>query len=344
LVIAQRNISQKTSSHLVDTLREKGLTTRRTPGRAERDVSYTSLLSMLRNSYYMGVVTYQGVTYQGQHPALVSPETWLRVQDILGAHAHAGEKDRVHQHYLRGTIFCGGCGRRLIFSRHVGRGTYDYFLCPKRRTSTTRCPRRAIRIEAVEDGVTALYHHVQLSPAQIEQLRDSVRAELDSATTEAHRQAEQATRRLAALHDERTRLMQAHYAEAVPLDLLKTEMHRLTAAMQAAEQQTSAAQSHLADIEAVLEQALLVAGTCHRAYADAPALIKRQINQGFFIKLLIDQDGSVEWAELTEPFAQLLTSKWQTVTGGAQNTPDTTGSLPTPRKHRARRHRRPWAP
>lgn len=131
---------------LVDALREKGLTTRRTPGRAERDVSYNSLLSMLRNPYYMGVVTYQGVTYQGQHPALVSPETWLRVQDILGAHAHAGEKDRVHQHYLRGTIFCGGCGRRLIFSRHVGRGgTYDYFLCPKRRTSTTRCPRRAIR-------------------------------------------------------------------------------------------------------------------------------------------------------------------------------------------------------
>ncbi|MDQ3989597.1 MAG: recombinase family protein, partial [Actinomycetota bacterium] len=52
---------------LVEALREKGLTTRKTPSRPERDVSYNSLLSMLRNPYYMGVLTYQAVTYQGQH-------------------------------------------------------------------------------------------------------------------------------------------------------------------------------------------------------------------------------------------------------------------------------------
>lgn len=176
-----------------------------------------------------------------------------------------------------------------------------------------------------------MYDQVQLSPAQIEQLQGSVRAELDSATTEAQRQAEQAKRRRAALQDERARLMQAHYAGAVPLDLLKTEMHRLTAALQAAEQQISAAHTHLADIEAVLEQALRVAGACHREYAHAPAFVKRQINQGFFTKLLIDQDGSVAQAELTEPFAQLLTPERQTGTDGAHDAPDAPGRLPAPR-------------
>jgi hypothetical protein len=38
----------------------------------------------------------------------------------------------------------------------------------------------------------------------------------------------------------------------------------------------------------------------------APEPIRRQINQGFFVKLFIGQDGSVERAELTEPFAALL--------------------------------------
>lgn len=231
----------------------------------------------------MGLVSYQGVTYEGQHEALVDPEMWLRVQDILGVRAHAGEKDRVHRHYLRDTISCGGCGRRLIFSRHVGRGgSYDYFICPKRRGYATRCPRRAIRVEAVEDGVRALYAWLQLSQADVDELRRSVRAELAGATADAQRQTEQAKRRLAALQDERARLMQAHYAEAVPLDLLKTEMQRLTTAMRSAEQQVAPAQTELADTEAVLEQALVVAGACHREYDRAPERIKRQINQGFF--------------------------------------------------------------
>src|SRR5207248_10148817 len=45
---------------------------------------------------------------------------------------------------------------------------------------------------------------------------------------------------------------------------------------------------------------------CHRAYVTAPEPIRRQINQGFFVKRFIAQDGSVARAELTEPFAALL--------------------------------------
>ncbi|OLT23157.1 hypothetical protein BJF78_07315 [Pseudonocardia sp. CNS-139] len=48
-----------TGKQLVAALRDKGLTTRKSPERPERDVSLTSLLGILRNPYYMGVVTYQ---------------------------------------------------------------------------------------------------------------------------------------------------------------------------------------------------------------------------------------------------------------------------------------------
>ena len=59
--------------------------------------------------------------------------------------------------------------------------------------------------------------------------------------------------------------------------------------------------------------------------------LPRQINQGFFRRLIIDSDGSVERAELTEPFAQLLTPDWTTATGSAQSAPDASGPLPAPR-------------
>ncbi len=63
-----------------------------------------------------------------------------------------------------------------------------------------------------------------------------------------------------------------------------------------------------------------MAGNCHRHYEAAPDFIKRQINQGFFRKLIINTDGSVERAELTEPFAQLLAPDWTAATGSALRT------------------------
>jgi len=74
-----------------------------------------------------------------------------------------------------------------------------------------------------------------------------------------------------------------------------------------------------------------VAGNCHRHYEAAPDFIKRQINQGFFRKLIINTDGSVERAELTEPFAQLLAPDWTAATGSALRAPDAPGRLPAPR-------------
>ncbi len=304
-------------------LREKGLTTRKSPKRPSREVSVNTLHAILRNPYYMGIITYQGVTYEGKHEPLIDPELWLRVQDVLAAHSHAGDKDRKHTHYLRGTIFCGACGSRLIFSRNKGNGGYyDYFVCVKKRTRSHNCPRPAIRLEKIEDGIAAFYARFQLTEEVVAAVRLGVRADMAAQVADAHSQAERANKRLAHLQDERTRLMQAHYADAIPLDLLKGEMQRLTRAMADAEREIKAANAGLADVEQTLEDALIVAGNCHRHYEAAPAFVKRQINQGFFKKLLIHQDGTVEHAELTEPFAQLLAPDWHTMTRSGHGVPD----------------------
>ena len=68
--------------------------------------------------------------------------------------------------------------------------------------------------------------------------------------------------------------------------------------------------------------------------------VRRQLNQGFFTKLFIARDGSIERAELTEPFVSLMDHElgapdWQTG-GGAQNVLEgldlvrTTETLPLP--------------
>ncbi|WP_370939303.1 hypothetical protein [Amycolatopsis sp. cg13] len=57
-----------------------------------------------------------------------------------------------------------------------------------------------------------------------------------------------------------------------------------------------------------LTEALQTAEQCPAAYCSAPDAIRRQINQGFFEKLYIGEDGSVVGRVLIEPFVGVLDS------------------------------------
>jgi site-specific DNA recombinase len=294
-------------AQLRDALTDKGLTTRPTPKQPAKQVSISTLHRALASPYYAGVVPWQGVYYEGAHDALVSMDTWLQVQDILRAHNAAGEKDRTHSIYLKGTVWCGSCGSRLVFSRNKGRGgTYDYLFCMGRRFKRTNCQRKAVRVSTVEAGVEAFYETFEVGQARTTAIREAVHVELASRREQAAFDSAQAKRRLDAARDERGKLLQAHYAGAVPQDLLKTEMDRLTREISAAEVQLKSATSAVSDLEQQLDRALAVAGNCARSYAEATPAVRRMLNQGFFSKLYIGEDGGVERVDLTEPFGSLL--------------------------------------
>jgi site-specific DNA recombinase len=295
------------AADLLLTARAKGLTSKPTPTVPSGDVALTTFYHMLQNPYYMGIVSYRGVHYEGKHPVLVEPDVWLTVQDTLAANAHDGEKDRKHTHYLRSTIYCSSCRGRLVYSESTGHGgRYAYFTCVKKRTKRNNCRRTGVRLERIENGIADFYAGFRLSDERVEQIRTSVRAELAAQQAEGRLSVNRATKRKDLLTNERKQLLQAHYAGAVPTDLLGSEMKRLTREIAEADVEIAAAKTTTTDLEAVLEAALAAVANCEMAYLAAPNPVRRQINQGFFKNLLIGEDGSVEEAELTEPFAALL--------------------------------------
>ena len=99
--------------------------------------------------------------------------------------------------------------------------------------------------------------------------------------------------------------------------------------MAEAERLTRNASKTVDELDLTLHQALTVASTCREQYLAAPPHIRRQINQGFFTRLLIAPDGSVERAELTEPFATLLADTSHEAVGCAQDAPDAPGAATT---------------
>ena len=58
----------------------------------------------VRDPYYTGVIRYKGELFVGRHEALVSKETFLKVQEILDMRKRDGDRNIVHFHYLKGLL------------------------------------------------------------------------------------------------------------------------------------------------------------------------------------------------------------------------------------------------
>lgn len=295
-------------ANLADALEDRGLRTRATPKVPSRPVSISSLHRLLINPYYVGIVAYKGAYHQGTHEALVDMDTWLQVQDVMHAHNTAGEKDRTHNSYLRGTIWCSHCGTRMVYSKNRGQNgnLYEYFFCMGRKNKKNPCPRGFVKLPAIEAGIEDFYKHMQVKGSTAEKIRAIVLDELDTATREAADAVAAATRNKAQLERERAKLLEAHYAEAVPLDMLKSEMDRLTRALNIAERDLTEGTESRAQVKILLDRAVEAIKTCHRVYAETKPPIRRMLNQGFFSKLYINDDGSVSDGEIQEPFAHLV--------------------------------------
>lgn len=261
----------------------------------------------MRHPYYMGIVRYRSVLYQGKHEPLVSPEIWQQVQVLLGANNLAGDKQRDHPHYLKGSVYCGSCGSRLIVTKAKGRrgGIYPYFVCIGRHQRRNTCTQRAILIDRAEEAVAAHYATVRLTREQANEVRDFVREELLQLRTEVEKERGTNSGRLRALENERKKLLDAHYADAVPLDLLKTEQARIAAEVKVVQERLATLEGNYAAAEANLNKAIALVQDCEAAYLNASDRLRRQFNQAFFKRLLIDDEYEVT-IELAPPFDILL--------------------------------------
>ena len=291
---------------LVVVLAEDGLTSRATRRRPELPLSRSHVARMLSNRYYIGLVEYAGAIYDGRHEPLIEKGVWEQVQSVLAAHANSGEKQRLNNHYLKGTVYCGRCGSRLVLNHVKNRHGvyYDYWFCMGRQRREG-CTQRYMPSHLVEAAVERHYATVQRQPAQVAHIRRTLMHAFEEDRSRAKDRTARAKRRLAALDAERTKLMQAFYAEAVPLDLFKREQSRIATEALRLETHLDTLRGDFDAIEANLDKALALLGDAENCYAAASRRIRRLLNQLLFAKLLVDDNDVVD-AELAPIFAAIL--------------------------------------
>lgn len=285
---------------------ERGLLTRGGPSTPRKALSPSVLHRRLASPYYKGVVRYNGVEYHGKHEPLVDPETWQSVQDILTSKRN-GEKQRDHHHYLKGTIWCGHCGSRLIVTYASSKSgqRYPYYLCVGRQQRRTTCMLKARPIDLVEDQIIEHYRQVQLSAKGIERAAKAVLDELADQRADTDRKRKQHTKKLQLLKAERHKLLQAHYADAVPVDLLKSEQERITAELAGVQAALKVTIANAERLQTTANNAVHWLNTCQRAYEEMSHHERRLMNQAFFTKVWVTEDGVVGW-EYNQPFASLM--------------------------------------
>jgi hypothetical protein len=164
--------SDYTMRQLVDELAERGLRSKGLGSRRSKPLTLSRVSKMLGDRYYVGIVTFAGQEYEGRHERLIEPELFERVAAVRQAHFMAGERNRIHEHYLKGSLRCGQCGSRLMFPKVRGHGgVYDYFFCLGRQRGN-RCRQPYVAVEAVEAEVEKEWLRVQLKPGYAERLRE----------------------------------------------------------------------------------------------------------------------------------------------------------------------------
>lgn len=301
-----------TLNTLLDELTVRGLTSAPTPKRPAKPIHVSTLHRTLQNPYYKGTIVYDGVEYDGQHEPLIDTPTWEQVQNVLQANNLAGDKTQTHDHYLKGSLYCADCDSRLILTHAKSQhGTiYPYFICSGRHSKRTTCTRKAMHVDKVEDLIIDHYAHVQIDHDTLAALHAVISEEFAMLTAQSTFERDDLTKQQHDLLDQRDKLLQAHYAGAIPLDQLKSEQDRIGTALERITARLDAAAANYAEQQADLDRCLDLTSDCHTVYQAAPDTVRRMFNQTFFAKIYITANDKIAtiphgtFATLLDPTTQ----------------------------------------
>jgi len=304
---------QWTTRALATYLTEQGLRTRATRRAPERPLTASRIQEILHNHYYVGVVTWDGQSYPGKHKKLTDQDTFGKIQALLKAAKIGGDRPQVHQHYLRGSIFCEKCHGRLLYGRHQGRSRhYDYFCCNNRigRGRPIQCESSHHPVDATEENIiSTVYPEVYLSPEVQERIRQELHDGLSERTAVMRQEAERHERALKAIEGKQEKLIHLYYRDLVSEDAFVSEQEKLKAERRAAERLQATATAQLEDVQEALEIALSRIKDAHSVYREGTPLERRIYNQAIFERIEVGPDGEITDTTPT-PVYQAL-SAWQ---------------------------------
>lgn len=174
---------------------------------------------ILSNSFYCGIVRWNGVEFEGPHEIRLSKERFLNRQKLITARKRPAKARSVSacKHWLSGLLKCPVCGATLSYT---GNNKCPYFQCWKyakgfHKTSI------ALSVKKAEELVTSYFDSV-LAGAEFSYIRKN------PATNDNTAAIEQLQRELSRYDVKEKRIRDAYESEIDTLEEYKANKERLT--------------------------------------------------------------------------------------------------------------------
>lgn len=212
---------------------------------------------------------------------------------VLASHLN-GERTRQHPHFLKSSVYCATCGSRLIISNERKKSgiVYPYFVCAGRHSKRVKdCKMRAVLVDVIERKIEEIYDNYQI-PSELKATLESyllgiIERDKQKADTELAAIARQKNQ----LEHRRKKLLEAHYCDAIPLELLKSEQKQIAKELAAIDREISLHNISYQTAEYAIRSAVELAEDCGTAYRLGSDTYKRLMNQAIFSRFLVSNDS-----------------------------------------------------
>ena len=153
--------------------RTKRWTTRKGHARGGRLFNKTNLHHLLSNVAYVGKVKYKKEVHDGEHPGIVDPLIWQRVQSLLQRHGRNGDVavGNPSGALLKGILRCVPCGCAMtpVYTTKSRTKRYRYYVCSgAQKRGWNTCPAKSIPAGQIEAFVIEQIRAIGKDPALVQ--------------------------------------------------------------------------------------------------------------------------------------------------------------------------------
>jgi len=126
-------------------------------------LSHTTIVHILTNPFYRGLLVVKGEVYPGTHEPLVSDQLYEKVQRALGRRRSSTDRPKRHLFTLGGLVRCRGCGRTLTgtITKSKSGKPYTYYVCSNKMRR--RCTQPRLSETALLREVAGMLHRLAIT-------------------------------------------------------------------------------------------------------------------------------------------------------------------------------------
>lgn len=190
-----------------------------------------TICTILRNKMYIGIITYKGVEYTGQHDAIISDDIFnraaIRYNEINSKRSTHFKSPFIGKSLLSGIIFCGNCDARYFVISAVNKkyGQYSYYKCYSRDGNSKMkkidgCKNPNYKVEVLDKIVIDEILKLGLDKQEIKKIHQCN-------TAVPNNKIETLTRRVAAIDTQIEKLIELYQIGSIPVSEITKRVDKL---------------------------------------------------------------------------------------------------------------------